>query len=168
MVQGRVRIRVATLRDLPILVQHRRAMWQAIHAFPKDALDDGDKVYRKWLGKRLRTGVAAAFVAETGNHVPIGSGAVFLRDNDPVPGGVSTIPHIISMFTEKAWRGRGVATRILEELTAWSKERGFPGVTLTPAPKARPLYRRAGFRRGWQMVMPFEVAAVPRFRSRRP
>lgn len=162
-----VRIRSATLRDLPTLVQHRRAMWQAIGTFSKGALEAGDAVYRRWLGRRLRSGEATAFVAETEGHIPVGSGAVFLRDNDPVPGGVSAIPHIISMFTDKAWRGRGVATGILKELVTWSKLRGFPGVTLTPAPKARPLYRRAGFRRGWGMVMPFKGADTPKRRSRR-
>lgn len=142
-------------------------MWQAIKTFPRNVLDDGDAVYRRWLGKRLRSREVVAFVAETKDHVSIGSGAAFLRENDPFPGGTSAIPHIISMFTEKEWRGRGVATAILKELIAWSRLKGFSGVTLTPAPMARPLYRRAGFKRGWQMVMPFKGVVTPKRRFRR-
>ena len=147
-----VRIRKATLRDLPVLVRHRRGMWQAIHTFPKDTLDDGDAVYRQWLGKRLRSGDAAAFVAETRDRAPVGSGAVFLREHDPAPGRASSqVPHIISMFTEEAWRGQGIATRIVKELEDWCRSSGYLVVTLTPSREQPELYLRAGFERTWMM-----------------
>ncbi|MDG6913197.1 MAG: GNAT family N-acetyltransferase [Nitrososphaerota archaeon] len=150
--KGNVRIREATLRDLPILIQHRRAMWQAIGTFSKGALDDGDTVYRRWLGKRLRSGEAAAFVAETGNHVPVGSGAVFLRDVDPFPGESRfRVPHIISMYTEQAHQGQGIASRIVKELEDWCRSGGYPVVTLTPTRPRPELYLRAGYERSWVM-----------------
>ncbi len=153
--KARVRIRKATLRDLPLLVRHRRAMWEDFTDVSSSALDRGDVIYRLWLQKRMRAKTTVAFVAETPAGLSIASGAVFLRDIDPFPDAPSTSPHIISMFTEKEHRGKGIASRILRELVNWCQAEGFRGVTLSPAPKARPLYRRVGFERAWMMVMRF-------------
>ncbi len=158
-VTGKIRIRKATLRDLPLLVRHRRGMWEAIGPFSKKALDDGDAVYRRWLGKRLRAGGAAAFVAETAGRVPVGSGAVFLRDIDPFPGGPRTSPHIISMFTEEAYRGRGIASAIVTKLEDWCRSEGYLVVTLTPTRAEPPLYLRAGFERTWLMKKRLDAPA---------
>ncbi len=155
LVKGSFRIRKATARDLPLLVRHRRAMWEDFLDLPPSTLDKGDSVYRQWLRMRMRRGDAVAFISETSDRVPVASGAVFVRDIDPSPSGVATSPHIISMFTQKEYRGQAIATRILRELASWCKKRGFPAVTLSPAPKARPLYRREGFERAWGMVLRF-------------
>ena len=150
----RVSIRTASLKDLATLVRHRRAMWQDIRPYTTRALDTADAVYRTWLRNRLRSREAVAFIAEVRGSVPVGSGVVFLRHVDPCPLKQEAVPHIISMFTERSHRGKGIGTRIVGRLTEWCAQRGFVEITLSPAPKARALYRRVGFERGWEMSMP--------------
>jgi len=150
---ARVRIRKAGPRDLSVLVRHRRAMFQAIRPYSTIALDRADSIYRPWLRKKLRSGEAVAFIAEDSDSVPVGSGAVFIRYVDPCPLRQEGVPHIISMFTEAGCRGQGVATRIVNELAGWCRHQGFTQVSLSPAPRARSLYRRIGFERDWEMSM---------------
>jgi GNAT superfamily N-acetyltransferase len=150
-----VQIREATLSDLPTLVSHRRKMFVAIGSFSTADLAKGDKTYRAWIRKLMVAGEATAFIAETASRRAIGSGAVFLREYDPAPGaGVSRYPHIISMFTEKPYRGQGIATRILEKLVGWARSGDYPIVTLSPGTmEVIRLYKRSGFQRGWLMRM---------------
>jgi GNAT superfamily N-acetyltransferase len=158
---GKIRIREAELADLPILVAHRRAMFVAIGKFTPADLEEGDRTYRKWLRERLVAGAATAFIAETAAHKAVGSGAVFLREQDPVPGrGIARIPHIISMFTEESYRGQGIASMILEKLAGWARSTGCPIVTLSPGTKeVIKLYEKCGFQRGWQMTLRFNKPA---------
>jgi len=146
------------MEDLTTLVRHRRAMFREIRPYTTTALDAADAVYRPWLRKRLRSGEAVAFIAEVGGSVPVGSGIAFVRHLDPCPLKPEAAPHIISMFTERGYRGRGVATRIVHRLVGWGRQRGFSEITLSPASRARPLYRRIGFDRVWEMSMPLAKA----------
>ena len=44
-----------------------------------------------------------------------------------------------------SWRGRGAATRVLDELRAWAVELGWPRLRVRSTLLARPAYERAGF-----------------------
>ncbi len=55
------------------------------------------------------------------------------------------------MFTEPAYRGRSVGTRILREAMRIARQRGFRRIVRHAAPLGRPLYRRLGFERTWEM-----------------
>lgn len=163
-----VTIRRAGEKDLATLVHHRRAMFQDIRHYTYGVLDRADAVYRPWLRTRLRSGEAVAFIAEDRNSIPVGSGAVFLIHVDPCPSKREAVPHIISMFTARGYRRQGIATRIVNELTGWCRQQRFAEVTLSPAPKARPFYRRFGFERGWEMSMALRQVTASRgkFRER--
>jgi GNAT superfamily N-acetyltransferase len=164
----KVRIRKASLSDLPILVAHRRAMWRDIHAFTPAELDQGDRTYGKWLRKHLVAGEATAFIAETASHKAVASGAIFARELDPVPGEVEyRVLHIISMFTEEPYRGQGIASKIVKELVNWARSSRYPPVvTLSPGTKeVMEFYEKAGFKRFWMMKMGLKGRA-PRSRGR--
>lgn len=162
----RVSIRKATPKDLPTLVRHRRAMFRDIRQYPTQALDRADAIYRAWLRARLRSRDAVAFIAVNRSSVPVGSGAAFLRHVDPCPLKSEVVPHIISMFTERTYRSQGIATQILSELIRWCRQEGFAEVSLSPAPRARTLYRRVGFERSWEMTRSLSQAHMPRSKPR--
>jgi len=125
----------------------------SMRSFPDESLNDLDKRYKRWIRKRLITGEAAAFIAEEGPGKVIASGAVFTRDIDPFPGGDrERSPHIISMFTEEPYRGRGIASQVLDKLVDWCRSNGFPVVTLSPTKKDPELYINNGFERSWIMI----------------
>jgi GNAT superfamily N-acetyltransferase len=87
---------------------------------------------------RLRDPEAAAVIAYLDGQ-PAGMGGGF-RD---LPGWL----HVIAMWTDPAWRGRGAGSAVLEHLKAWSAAAGLR-VHLdveTGNLGARRLYERAGF-----------------------
>lgn len=59
------------------------------------------------------------------------------------PAGLSG--HIMNIWTDPAFRGRGIAWRMLDLLTAAACERGCLTVSLHTTAMGRPLYQRYGF-----------------------
>jgi GNAT superfamily N-acetyltransferase len=154
------RVREASLKDLPVLVRHRRAMWETLDDFPIRRLDRLDPIYQTWLRKHLAAGEAAAFIAEASPGNPVASGAVFLLGLDPSPRDPKHLngltPNIISMFTEKPFRRKGIATRIVRRCVAWSRDHGYRRVTLDADADVASVYRRVGFKRIWWMSKALE------------
>ncbi len=131
-------------------------MWKDIERIDRDVLRKGSRFYHNWLRERMSDGTVVGYLVEEMGGRAIASGLVMLREMDPPPGGgTRVIPHIISMFTEKDQRGKGIGTAVVNALLDWSKNNKYRGVTLDAAPKARPLYSRLGFRRYWGMVYSF-------------
>ena len=58
---------------------------------------------------------------------------------------------LLGMFTEPAWRGKGIARRIVQAAMRWSRERGYPRITLHASKMGRPVYEKLGFERTWEM-----------------
>jgi GNAT superfamily N-acetyltransferase len=55
---------------------------------------------------------------------------------------------VYSMWVDPAWRGRDVATALLDEVVAWARDEGAPrlGLDVTDrVPRARRFYERYGF-----------------------
>ncbi len=150
-----MKIRMATRRDIPALVQHRRRMFEDLGGNPAPTEAD-DLRYRAWLRARTKSGRFVAFVAEGKGRVVAG-GAVWLREVQPRPGQPERIlPYLLSMYTEPEFQGRGLAARIVNSAAAWSRSRGYSKMFLHASRFGRPLYRKLGWERTWEMK--FELA----------
>lgn len=98
-----------------------------------------------WLGERLETPTFGAFVAEAGGLV-VGSGGISIYDSPPGPGLATREAYIMSMYTDPAWRRRGVAGMVLAALLDFARAAGGVGrVWLRASAMGRPVYLRAGF-----------------------
>ncbi len=60
-------------------------------------------------------------------------------------------PYLMSMFTEPSFRGRGVASAIVDAAVEWSRVNGYPFVLLHASEMGRGVYERLGFERLWEM-----------------
>ncbi len=168
-----IRIRRATLRDLDVLVRHRRGMWRDISDRTEAELDAADPVYRRWARQRIQSGGLVGFVAETSDGTAVASGVVWVRRQQPMPTWADgAVPYLLSMYTEPEHRGRGLATRIVREAVRWAKERGYRVMTLHASRFGRRLYRDVGFERTWEMRIrlrpPTRTSARARARRRAP
>lgn len=117
-------------------------------------LDRADPVYHRWVRREMAAGRYLAFVVETADGRPAGSGAVWLVPTQPRPGRLgrtTRLPYILSMFTEPEFRRRGVAARIVRAQVRWATERGYPRIFLHASPMGRPVYARLGFEPGNEM-----------------
>ena len=149
---SRFRIRLATLRDLDVLVHHRRRMWEEMGESDQVELDAADTVYRRWARQRMKTRRLIGFILEDAKGRAVASGCVWLRPMQPRPGRpMRPVPYLLSMFTEPDSRGRGLATRIVREALRWCKDHEYPRLTLHASARGRSLYRRLGFRNTWEM-----------------
>jgi GNAT superfamily N-acetyltransferase len=149
---ARLRIRRARLIDLEDLVRHRRAMWAEIGIMDKRALDRADPEYRSWTRKGFRNGTLLGWIVEDEKKNLAGSGCLWLRPSQPSPGRrITSQPYLLSMYTEPHFRGKGVASRIVDEAKHWSKRKGFPELTLHASTMGRRVYRGRGFKRSWEM-----------------
>ncbi len=152
--KNRFRIRRATVRDLDILVRHRRGMWADMGVGTKRELDEADRIYKKWARQRLKTGRLVAWLAENNDGAVIGSGCIWMQPTQSRPGANRAIqPYLLSMYTEPAFRGKGVASKIVDEAVKWSKKSSFSRILLHASEKGRSLYANKGFKRTWEMKL---------------
>jgi len=148
----RTRVRRATLRDLEVLVRHRRGMWEDISHFDTAQIAAGDRVYREWTRARLRSRRLIGFIVEDARGEAVASGCVWLMPRQPRPmWNGPTVPYLMSMYTERGHRGKGHATRIVKEALRWARSNGYDAMTLHASDYGEPIYRREGFRRTTEM-----------------
>lgn len=157
---SRYRLRKATLRDLDVLVRHRRGMWEEIRGGSRE-LDAHDAVYRRWARQRLKTRTLIGWIVEDLTRRPVASGCIWLRPAQPFPeGGPNIVPYLLSMFTEPDHRGRGLATRIVREAKRWCRENGYRVLTLHASHRGYRVYTRTGFTRTREMRIRFPHAGT--------
>jgi GNAT superfamily N-acetyltransferase len=143
-----VRVRSATLTDLPMLAHQRRQMFLAMGERDEVLLRRADRAYVRWFRQQLRERRIHALVAELRSGSIVAGGVVWLQDRQPRPGfDGGPVPYLMSMFTAPEHRGRGIATAVLEAAIAWCREQGFGTLSLHASPDGRSLYQRRGFRR---------------------
>jgi len=133
-------------------------MFRELGVRPAALLDRHDRVYRRWAARRMRSGEFWAYLVEAPDGTPLGSGSVWLQPQQPRPFFLAyrELPYVLSMYTEPSARGRGVATRILEEMIEWARRAGYPRIFLHASKFGRPVYARAGFQPGNEMRLDFD------------
>jgi GNAT superfamily N-acetyltransferase len=147
-----VRIRRSSIKDIDVLVSQRRKMWEDIHDFPRRELNVGDKVYRKWLVEMIRKRKLFGFVAIANKDRVVGSGCIWLRKNQPMPGSSSLeMPYLLSMYTDPEFRRMGIASRIVKEAMKFCKSGGYRRMTLHGSSVGRRVYSKLGWERTWEM-----------------
>lgn len=93
----------------------------------------------------LKQGSYIGFIAEE-NGVPAGTGGICLHIHPPsysVPNGKTAC--LLNMYTLPAFRGRGVAGKILSLLIGKAKENNCRKVYLNASNMGKPLYQKNGF-----------------------
>jgi len=139
------------LKDLPILVHQRRAMWRVLGERDPDELDRADKVYAQWARSRMKNGTLMGWVAENGGEI-LGGGCVWLQPVQPRPGyNLMIQPYLLSMYTEPRSRGLGVASGVVEKALEWCRKNRFLQLRLHASEMGRKVYLKHGFERTWEM-----------------
>jgi GNAT superfamily N-acetyltransferase len=136
-----VTIRRATLADLPLLLQYRRAMAEEMDAADEAAVNRMLVALEPYLRAAIPDGRWHAWIAEPG-----GCGSVEIVPW--VPGRQDPTPRrawIHSLYIEPSCRRRGIARRLTQTIIAWCRERGFQWLYLHASEQGRPLYESLGF-----------------------
>jgi GNAT superfamily N-acetyltransferase len=147
------RIRPAGIDDIAHMVRHRLEMF-------RDMGTDGDypgmaAAYESWLRREIPSGSYRGWLVETsGGDVAAGAGVIVFPWS---PGPTVLDPRcvfVFNVYTEVAFRRRGLARRLMEAIHAWCRAEGLHRIALNASAAGRPVYESMGY----------EVAAEPMMR----
>ena len=148
------RIRRATAADAGVLARHRAEMFRDMGELPASMYDTLIDAARAYLTQAVTDGRYVGWVAEldAGSREIIGGAGLQLRELLPRPDvarerlvrGPQGL--IVNVYTERAWRRKGVADALMRELLQWCRENGIESVVLHASDDGRPLYEKLGFR----------------------
>ncbi len=134
-------------------------MWEEIGGWTRVELERADPAYRRWVVREMRARRFFGFLLVRPDRSVAGSGAVWLPPAQPRPGRLARLemPYILSMYTERDARGRGVATTLVKEMVRWAERRGYRRVFLHASKAGRPVYVRLGFVDGNEMRLDLPI-----------
>lgn len=146
------KIRRATIADMDVLVDHRRAMFDEMTRMtPEEHRVAGDS-YRVWARDLMKQKLFHGYVVETPRGKVAASGCVWLRQVQPSRGHPAIlVPYVMSIYTDTKFRRKGLASMIVEESMVWAKKHGYRKLTLHASLVGRKVYSKLGWKRTWEM-----------------
>ena len=147
------RIRRATAADAGVLARHRAEMFRDMGQLPAGLSDTLIDAARAYFTQAIADGRYVGWVAELDDRsgeIVAGTG-LQLRELLPRPDvarerlGRGPQALVLNVYTERAWRRRGVADALMRELLRWCRGNGIESVVLHASGEGRPLYEKLGF-----------------------
>lgn len=146
-----VHIRRATVADADVLAHHRVAMFRAMGRLDEKDSETLRDASAEYFRRAIASGGYHAWVAvtiDTAATIVCGAGlridAILprpgLRGTNLGPDGM-----LLNVYTEPAWRGRGLASRLVRAILDFARERGLERVNLHSSDDGRSVYERIGF-----------------------
>jgi GNAT superfamily N-acetyltransferase len=144
----------AKLDDVGILVQHRLGMFNDMHPELAKEIQASKEQTRQWLIEKLSDGSLVGFIVRTEDGQAAGSGCLWIKKEQPNPTHPRLeAPYLLSMYTEKSYRRRGVARLIVKTAITWSREQGYDRINLHATESGKPLYEEFGFKQTNEMKL---------------
>jgi GNAT superfamily N-acetyltransferase len=75
---------------------------------------------------------------------------------------------VLNVYTEPAWRRRGLAARLMAEVLAWAQDAGLESLVLHASAAGRSLYERLGFAASNELRYPARLLLPPGRGAGRP
>jgi GNAT superfamily N-acetyltransferase len=141
-----VSIQTAGVADLPLLLQHRRGMFRDMGHTAEDVLDRMQEASERFLREALQDGSYHAWIVKVDGRPAASGGLHFVTW---IPGCDDPGPRrawVHGVFTDPAFRRRGLARRLMEEIVAWCRQEGCRAVLLHATDQGRPIYESLGFK----------------------
>lgn len=145
------RIRRATLLDVPTLARHRVEMFRDMGEVEGAAVDELRRAAARYMDVALASGEYIGWLAVgDDDHDVRGGAGVQLRSILPRPVERERIilgPEalVLNVYTEHAWRRRGIARLLMEHVMTWAREARVDRLILHASPDGRTLYESLGF-----------------------
>ena len=139
-------IRRAELGDLEAVLDLRiRMLCELNNVTNESQLPGLVEANRRYLAEKLPGGQFLSWVAEAEGHV-VAAGGLVPFERPPLIGNLAGLEgYVMNMYTLPAWRGRGLATRLLDEIIGYVKEQGGRRLWLRATDAGRGIYEKAGF-----------------------
>ncbi len=143
-------IRRATADDIEDLVRLRLAMMAEMADDFGDGAGAGQEgeladANRTYMREAMPAGEFVAYVVESDGEVVATSGLRVHRVAPHIGNLEGVGAYVLNMYTVPAWRGRGLATALLEQLVRHARDAGAKSVSLRASAAGRSVYEGYGF-----------------------
>jgi GNAT superfamily N-acetyltransferase len=139
-------VRFATADDAPLMVRHRRRMFEDMNYTDYIQSPGIDARYLAWLGPALTEGRCVGWLVLHENAV-VGGGAVEIFERSPHPITLeSRYAHIVNVYVEPEHRRQGIARQLMLTMLDWCRAHNLRVITLQASEFGRSLYESLGFR----------------------
>jgi GNAT superfamily N-acetyltransferase len=140
-------IRRATLADVEPLARLRLSLLREMGSV-RDESQEGPLLdaLRGYLRRKMATDEFLAWVAEAEEQVVAISGLVFFERPPDASNLAGLDAYLMNMYTLPAWRGRGLASALLDEIIGFVRTTPARRIWLHATAAGRPIYENAGFR----------------------
>jgi GNAT superfamily N-acetyltransferase len=134
---------MATLDDLDVLVRHRIQMFVDM-GVPVDR-EMLAREFASWLREHMPSGAYRAWIVQDADAIAGGGGAELIAwpPGPTYPGRRAVF--VFNVYTEPAYRRRGVARTLMTAIHQWSAQNGATSVALNASAEGRPLYEALGY-----------------------
>ena len=147
-----IQLRLAKPHDADVIGYHRARMFQEMGQIPAHLYKAFERRSQERVRELLISGEYVGWLA-TGPGAAgkiFGGAGVHLRTVLPHPAGEHAFAEghqavIINVFTEPAWRRKGIAELLLKQIIQWSREQKLDRLVLHASQQGRSLYERLGF-----------------------
>ncbi len=139
-------LRDASTEDIPLLLRHRRLMFESM-GFVDQAINDAmDVETATYLSQAIPNGDYRGWVATTAKGVTVGGIGLILIQLAPSPRNLrGRCAYLLNLYVEPEYRKRGIARALVERTIAWTREQGIVEARLHASDQGRPLYEGIGF-----------------------
>ena len=138
-------IRRASSHDIETLVAHRRAMFVDMGYRDEAALNAMAARCHPWLLAKMSRGEYLAWLATAPDGSIAAGAGLWLMDWIPHMVGSGSRGNILNVYTEVAFRRRGLAGELMKAAVDWCRSNGVDVVVLHASPDGRGLYEAMGF-----------------------
>jgi GNAT superfamily N-acetyltransferase len=148
--------RLATDADTELVARHRVSMFvdagQADEAGVR-GLETMKENFVAWVRPRLSDGSYVGWLVEEEGRVVAGAG-MWLMDFPPHWMDAEPVrAYLLNFYVDPAFRGRGLAYRLLKTAVDDARRRGIKVVSLHASKFGKPLYERNGFEPANEMIL---------------
>jgi GNAT superfamily N-acetyltransferase len=138
-------IRQGTPADIPEILRHRRAMYEAMDYSDAAALSAMLSTCEPYLTEALANGTFQSWLALEGTRI-VGSGAVLINPWPSHPYDLECRrATILNVYVYPDFRRKGIARDLMKIMIDWCRTEGFTAVYLHASKDGRPLYEALGF-----------------------
>jgi GNAT superfamily N-acetyltransferase len=149
--------RLATPDDAALIASHRACMFRDNELAADSVLFTMGEAFEPWVRERLRDHRYVGLLLEDNAQVVAGAG-IFFCDFPPHWRHTEAMrAYVLNVYTDPAYRGRGLAKRLMNSVLDECRERGVATVVLHASPQGRPIYEGMGFTDNDEMLLSLKV-----------
>ncbi|WP_433944724.1 GNAT family N-acetyltransferase [Paenibacillus sp. SN-8-1] len=140
-------LRRAKYSDLENLVELRIALLQEVGKMGnKEELEEVRNANRLYYEKHLKSGDYISFVTESQGQIIGTIGLIIINRPPYLHNLLGMDAYIMNVYTTPDFRGKGIATALLDKSIEYAKSNNAGRIILTASADGKPVYEKRGFK----------------------